>query len=238
MAAAWTKLVLSVASRYDSGDSAKVASAIAKLNRGHDSNECLCVECKVTSSMTTPNVRSSKGGKLSVARATARPLSSGDRPQAFPISTPGARRPGYPQSLPPNELVGTPSPQERWLRKPNELGLNRLRRSMPNTLVFACRGTRWRQWKTVLPKVFSTWFSNGFGHRIQRQFFIPFRGSHNHPRRSSGVNISTRFLLRVSRSRRGSGDTGLDSVEDKPHSDARTQYLAGELCGFQSFCGC
>ena len=53
---------------------------------------------------------------------------------------------------------------------------------------------------TRSPAWCSTRVSNGPGHRIQRQFFILLRCRHREPRRSSGLEISTPFLLRVSRS--------------------------------------
>ena len=133
VAAAGTKLQRSVASEHDSRERAEAAGVIAERNRGRHNNECLRVECKVTSGVTTPEVRRGKGAKMSMARATARRPSSSKSPQAVPISTPGARGPGWPQSLPPINLVGATSPQERWIRRPNKLGLTQLRRIMPTT---------------------------------------------------------------------------------------------------------
>ena len=63
VAAAGTKLQRSVASEHDSRERAEAAGVIAERNRGRHNNECLRVECKVTSSVTTPEVRRGKGGR-------------------------------------------------------------------------------------------------------------------------------------------------------------------------------
>ena len=62
------------------------------------------------------------------------------------------------------------------------------------------RGRRWRQWITGSPRRCTTRFSIALGHRMQHQFFTPFRCSRREPRHSSGVEIPAPFIPRVPRS--------------------------------------
>ena len=135
-----------------------------------------------------------------MVRPSARPLYSSNSPQVVPLSIPGARPPAWPLRLPPLELVGTRPPQKRWLRRPNLLRLKRLRRMTTPTCTFACRGKIWCQWITGSPRRSSNKFPIERGHRMQHQFFTPFRCSCRHPRRSSGVVIPAPFHTRVYRS--------------------------------------
>ena len=45
----------------------------------------------------------------------------------------------------------------------------------PATCTFACRGKGWHLWTTGSPRWCSTRCSRALGHRMQRQFFTPFR---------------------------------------------------------------
>ena len=146
----------------------------AEHNRRHNNNECLCVECKVTSSRTTHKVSRGKGGKSSVARATARPPSSINSQQAVPIRTPRNKTTDMVPTSAPIEVVGSRSPKEWWLRSPNLLHVKQLGRRMPTTYTFASRAKLWRQRTTDLPIQWRTPYCNGLGHIIQRQLFIQF----------------------------------------------------------------
>ena len=108
-----------------------------------------------------------------MARVTVRTPRSSNNSQEEPISTAGARQPTRPPCLPLILQVGTIPPQERYLRRPNQLHLTQLRRSNPTTCLLACRGKRWRQWVTGSPRRCSNRVTKGLGHIIQRLLFIP-----------------------------------------------------------------
>ena len=113
-----------------------------------------------------------------MARATARApsnssISSSSNLQAFQLSIPGAKPPGWPLGLPPLrlDLGGTRPPQKRWLRESNLLRLRRLRRRMTTTCTFACRGRRWRQWIPGAPRRCSNMFLRALGRKKPHQSF-------------------------------------------------------------------
>ena len=78
--------------------------------------------------------------------------------------------------------------------------LKQLQKHPGYVYVRACPGREWRIRITGLATWCSTRLLNSPRHRVQRQFFIPFRCSHRHPRRRSSVEVQTPFLSRVSRS--------------------------------------
>ena len=202
MAAAGTKPRGSAADGYDSRESAKAAGVRAERNRRYDNNECFCVASNITNSGTAPKASRVRRGKASMAKTTASPPYSSSTPHEVLPCIPGARQQGWPLRLPPLELVGTRPPQKRWLRRPNLLRLERLRRMTTTTCTFACRGRRWHIWMTGLPRRCSTRFPKAQGHRRQHQFFTPFRCNRRHRRhsQSSGFEIPAPFLPHVSRS--------------------------------------
>ena len=100
----------------------------------------LCVESKATSSGTAPKASRVRRGKASMAITTDRLPYSNCSPQPVPLSILGASQPRWPLRLPPLELVDTRPPKKWWLRRPNLLRLNRLRRMTTTTCAFAGRG--------------------------------------------------------------------------------------------------
>ena len=86
----------------------------------------------------------------------------------------GSKPPERPLRLPPLrvELVDTRPHQKRWLRQPNLLRLQRLRRRMTTTRTFAFRERRWHQWIPVAPRQCSNLFPRALDHKVLHQFFI------------------------------------------------------------------
>ena len=135
VAAAETKLQGNAADNHEANQSPKTAGVKVERNRQYDA---LFVASKVTSNGTSPKDSRARREKAFMARVTARSLScssssrSSSNPQAVPLSLPGAKPPRRPLR-PPRlrlELVGTRPPKNRWLREPNLLRLQRLRRRM------------------------------------------------------------------------------------------------------------
>ena len=189
---------------------------------------------KVTSNRTAPEASRVRREKAFMVRATARPPSSSSRsnPQAVRLSkaTGAALRLRL-------ELVGIRPPQKRWLREPNLLRRQRLRRRVTTTCTFAYRRRRWRQWIPGAPRRCSTMFLRALGRKMPHQSFNQFRCSCRHLCRS-GLEIPAPFCTRVSVLQLDeSDDTSANMVDTEPHLEALTQRVAGS-CGSRCVRGC
>ena len=229
VAVAGTKPQGSVADGHDSRESAKAAGVEKSGTFGTTTMSALRVASKVTSSRTDAKASRVRQGKAPMARATTRPLYSSSSPQAVPLSIPGPRQPGCPLRLPPIELKHTRPPQRRWLRRPNLLRLNHLRRMTTTTCTFACRGKGWRQW--IITDTVQHQVSQSAGPQNASPVFhsvlvqLPAPASQQSCDDSSTISYVRISVLQPG----GSGDTRVHTVKTEPRFEALTQHVTGRL---------
>ena len=118
-------------------------------------------------------------------------------PQAVPLSIPGMKPPERPLRWPPLrvELVDTRPPQKRWLREPNLLRLQRLRRLKTTRCTLAFRERRWHPWIPGEPRQCSNLFPRALGRKVPHLSFNKFRYSCRHSRRNSALEIPAPFRI-------------------------------------------
>ena len=233
MAAAGTKPQGSAADEHDSREVAKAAGV--KAERETTTTSVSYVASRDTSIGTAPKASRVRRGKASMARATARSLYSSSSPQAVSLSVPGTRQPGWPLRLPPLELVRTRPPQKRWLRRPNLLRLNHLRRMTMTTVYIRVARERMAPVDYGLTETVQHQVSQSAGPQNAAPVLhsVPVQLPAPASQQSCGDLITISYARVSVLPPGGSGDRNVDTVETKPHLEALTQHVGMGFSRFQ-----
>ena len=163
MAVAGTTPQGSTADGHDSRENANTASVKAEQNRRYENKKRFVCGGQGHKQRDCPQSQQGKTGKGVHGQTHGQIPIEQQQSMIGPLSIPGARQPGWPLRLPPLELGCTRPPQRWWLRRPNLLCLNHLRRMTTTTCTFAGRGKGWRQWIMGSPRRCGTRLSQSAG---------------------------------------------------------------------------
>ena len=112
---------------------------------------------------------------------------------------------------------------------PNLMRLKCLRKTTTTTCIVTRRKRKYCQWMTRSPRECGTRFPRAVG-RMQNVFCTPFRCNCRLPRCITCLVIPAPLYTRMLVVQPGRcGDTIVNSVENTPHLEGPTQFLAGRL---------
>ena len=198
VAAAGTKPQGSTADGHDSHESAKAAGVKAERNRRYDNKECFVCGKQGHKQWDCPQSQQGKAGNGVHGQSHGQTPTQQQQSINGPAQHTRSKTTGMaPASATRASAYKTASKAVVTETEP-AVRLNHLDGMTTTTCTFACHGKGWRQWIMGSPRWCSTRCLRALGHRMQRQFFTPFRCSCRHPRRSSHVVIPAQFHTRVS----------------------------------------